>query len=550
MTFSIRSASRRLAAPLALASIALVLVSCVDLEEHPITGITDKYYSTPEGFTAVVNAAYEPLRSFYGQEMGLTLTVFGTDEFRVGADGSHKAIGFYNSGLNGDESYFRDTWRAFYRGINTANTAIADSTVAMDPVLRTRRIAEARFLRALYYFDLVRMWGPVPLSLSPTEGAVTEQNRDSVSAVYAAIVSDLQFAEANLPATQSEYGRATKYAAMHLLAQVYLTRAGAGDFAAAATEAKAVINSGAFKLMPKYSDIWAWGNERNAEVVWSVQFTDDPLTTGPGNSSHLYFLMAYELWPGMIRDLANGRAFKRFRPTDYLLNLWDRTKDSRYEDSFTLVYYANNPASIPKNPDGSLKFQLGDTAIYMPGTNWTAAQIAAARYTVIIPSKYTDAAFPSFNKKFIDPFRLSVNDVRGSRDWQLFRLAETYLLAAEALIRGGNPADLAEAATYVNAVRERAAKAGVAKTSMDVTAAQMTLDFLLDERSRELAGEGMRWFDLTRTGKLVDRVKLYNNYAQGGFNPATSIQPYHVLRPIPTEQITLSSNKFPQNLGY
>ena len=527
-------------APLALA-ICLTSAACADLKEVPISGITDKYYSTPEGFDAAVSASYEELRNWYGNERGLTLTVFGTDEFTKGADGSHKAINDYTSVLNGDETFFRDTWRGFYRAINTANTAIADSTVPIGAALRTSRIAEARFLRALYYFHLVRMFGAVPLQLTPTVGAVTQANRDDVSKVYDAIVADLLFAEANLPATQKDYGRATKPAAQHLLALVYLTRAAPGDMAKAATEAQAVISSAQFSLLPKYSDLWNFQNEKNAEVIWSTQFTQDPLTTGPGNSSHLYFLMAYELLPGMVRDMANGRAFKRFRSTNWLLNLWDRTRDTRYDDSYTTVYYANNPTSIPKDASGNPKFAVGDTAIWMPGVEMTAAQIATHPYTIITPSKYTDAAFPSFNKKFIDPFRLTVNDVRGSRDWYVMRLAETYLLAAEALVRDGRPT---EALPYVNAVRERAAKPGVAKALMDVTAADLSLDFILDERSRELAGEQMRWFDLVRTGKLVERVLKYNSAA------AKSIQAFHALRPIPTEQITLTANAFPQNPGY
>src|SRR2546422_10447973 len=129
MTYSMRSTLQKLAGTLAVAAVGLTAGACVDLTEVPISGISSSYYSTPEGFNAAVNASYETLRTFYGQERGLTLTVFGTDEFRVGADGSHKSIGFYNSGLNGDESYFGDSWRDFYRGINTANTAIADSTV-------------------------------------------------------------------------------------------------------------------------------------------------------------------------------------------------------------------------------------------------------------------------------------------------------------------------------------------------------------------------------------------------------------------------------------
>ena len=97
---------------------------------------------------------------------------------------------------------------------------------------------------------------------------------------------------------------------------------------------------------------------------------------------------------------------------------------------------------------------------------------------------------------------------------------------------------------FINAVRERAAKPGVNKADMDITASQATLDFLLDERSRELGGEQMRWFDLTRTGKLLERVNKYNPQA------AAAIKATSVLRPVPNEQINLTSNKFPQNPGY
>lgn len=541
MTYCTRSTLYRIVAPLAVVAIGIVAASCVDLTEVPVSGITGAYYQTPAGFDAIVNASYEELRNWYGNERGLTLTVFGTDEFTTGADGSHKSIGNYDAGLNADESYFRDTWRGFFQAINTANTAIADTNAQVSAAVKTERIAEARFLRALYYFNLVRIYGPVPLNLTPTATTSTEAHRDSVSAIYDAIVADLQYAETNLPPTQKDWGRATQPAAEHLLALVYLTRAKAGDMALAATEAQKVINSGLFKLTSKYSDLWAWGNEKNSEVVFSVQFTDDPLTTGPGNSSHLYYLMAYELWPGMVRDLANGRAFKRWRSTDWFLNLWDRTKDSRYDDSYTTVYYANKAGtcSATKKP-----IAVGDTAIWMPGFEMSAAEKATHNIcTILNPSQYTDAAFPSFNKKFIDPFRLSVNDVRGSRDWQLFRLAETYLIAAEALMRDGKPD---QALPYVNAVRERAAKAGVAKSLMDVTVADLSEDFILDERARELGGEQMRWFDLVRTGTLIDRVKKYNPKA------AANIDAHFALRPIPTEELTLLSNRseFPQNPGY
>jgi len=160
-------------------------------------------------------------------------------------------------------------------------------------------------------------------------------------------------------------------------------------------------------------------------------------------------------------------------------------------------------------------------------------------YRVYTPKTYSDRIFPSLNK-FADPFRLSVNETRGSRDFLLFRLAETYLIAAEALMRDGRPA---EGLPYINAVRRRAAIPGH-ETEMELAVGQLTLDEVLNERARELAGESMRWFDLVRTHKLVERVKLYN--PDGGPN----IQPYHALRPIPQTQIDRTTTPFPQNPGY
>jgi starch-binding outer membrane protein, SusD/RagB family len=353
-----------------------------------------------------------------------------------------------------------------------------------------------------------------------------------VAKVYDAIIADLQAAEAALPATQAQYGRATKAAAQHLLSKVYLTRAAPGDMALAAAKAKAVIADPQYGLLSRWADLWDIKNEKNKEVVFAVQYTVDPLLADGGNSGHLYFTMAYELFPGMVRDIPNGRAFKRFRPTTWLLGLWDRTKDSRYEDGFQRVWLTNKPTT---------KLAAGDTAIYMPGVNVTTADSASHKYTTLSPKDYTDAAYPTLSK-FLDGTRLALNDTAGGKDFYVARLAETYLIAGEALFRDGKPA---EALPYVNAVRERAARKGVVPTTMDVTVADLSIDFFLDERSRELAGEQMRWFDLVRTGKLVERVKLYN--AAG----AVAIRDCHVLRPIPTTQIERTTGgSFPQNSCY
>ena len=527
----------------AVAGLGGLTTACVDLNEEIVTGVTDGYYNTVAGFESLINASYEPLRYFYGQERGFTLTVFGTDEYMKGADGSHKFYNDYTPEINGNAAFVREVWDRFYLAINTTNAAVdraanVPTTSALSATLKEQRVAEARFLRAFYYFHLVQMYGDVPLSLTETTEPTTEVERTPKAQVYDAIIADLTFAESKLPPTQSQYGRATKHAAQHLLAKVYLTRAAPGDMAKSADMAKAVINSGQFSLLPRFRDIFDLKNDRHREVVWSIQYTADPLTTGDGNKGHLYFLMEYDVLPGMLRDITNGRPFKRFRPTNWLLGLWDREKDIRYEDSFLNVWYANNAASIPKDASGRPKFTVGDTAIFLPGVEVSAATRANTRYRIYTPSEYNFRIFPPL-KKFIDPERLTVNDERGRRDFLYARLAEDYLIAAEALLRDGKAS---EAVQYVNAVRRRAAKPGF-ESAMDVTASQLTLDFILDERSRELAGESMRWFDLVRTGKLVERTKKYNPEAQ-------AVQDFHALRPIPTTQIERTTNKFAQNPGY
>jgi len=539
---------------IALLSAALLsLAACVDLNEDLISGLANQPYSTPDVFQALVNATYEPLRSFYAQERGFTLTEFGTDIYTEGADGSYKYVNEYTAQLNPDVDFIRDTWADFYRAINTANTAIAQApAVQMDSSLKAQRVAEARFLRALYYFDLVQMYGPVTLKLEPTTTASTQFTRAPVDSVYDAIINDLKYAEATLPYLAKDYGRATKGAAQHLLAKVYLTRLRdtdsaadeaakqqAGDFANAADYAQRVINSGQYSLLPRFADVFAFSNEKNAEVIWSVQFTNDPLTTGNGNQGHLFFLMEYDVLPGMQRDIANGRPFKRFRPTTFFLGLFDRTKDSRYQSQFTRAWYSNNAATIPKNSLGAPKFHLGDTAVYVSDTVLTDSAVAARPYRVYTPRTYSNRIFPSLNK-FADPFRLSVNDVRGSRDFFVARLAETYLIAAEALLRDGRATD---ALPYINAVRRRAAIPGH-EAEMQLTGAQLTLGEILNERARELAGEMQRWFDLVRTHTLVPRVKAYN--PDGGPN----IQPYHALRPIPRTQMDGTTCCYTQNPGY
>jgi len=530
------------------------------LEEEVVSGITASYYNTAAGIEDGVKASYEPLRTWYGTQRGFTLTVFGTDEFTKGADGDFKPVNDYIPAMNTApaNNFFRDTWNDFYRAINTTNTVV-DRALNVQDMAEDRkniRVAEAKFLRAHYYFLLVQMFGPIHLTLNETKEVQTTANKTPVLEVYEAIIRDLEEAEAALPATKpagSEYGRAYKGAALHMLAKVHLTRAGepgnpdpTGDYQKAADYAKKVLPAplgiGTFglSLVPTFAAVFDQDNQENPEVVWSVQYTNDPLNNGGGNQGHLFFLMEYDAGhKGTRRDIVNGRPWKRFKPTQYTLKLFDLSKDSRYNASFKQVFLANNPATLAPG------MKIGDTAIYLPTFEMPASVVATKNYRVINPSEVADPGnvryFPSLTK-FLDPRRISIQDERGSRDFMVARLAETYLILAEASFRLGN---VGEAVNAINVVRRRAALPGQ-EAGMEITADQVSLDFILDERARELLGEMHRWFDLKRTGTLIDRVKKYNP------DGAPNIQDYHRLRPIPSDQLDRVTNKdeFKQNEGY
>src|SRR5437016_3584549 len=219
--------------------LAVVLVTslpgCVDLNEDVVTGLTPGAYGSQAVFQALVNATYEPLRSFWAQERGFTLTEFGTDIFYKGADGSYKFVNDYTTQLNPTLDYITNTWNDFYRAINTANTALDQAAIVqMDSSVRAKRVGELRFLRALYYFYLVQMFGPLHITVHQITDPTTEAHRSPVDSVYdGVIIPDLQYAEADLPSVQQDYARATNGAVQHLLAIVYLTRQGVPDHSVA-----------------------------------------------------------------------------------------------------------------------------------------------------------------------------------------------------------------------------------------------------------------------------------------------------------------------------
>ena len=546
---------------LVLLMIVFVNQSCTDyLEEDLISGVSaSSYYTTPQGLEDAVKATYAASKTFFGPERGFTMVSFGTDIYRVGADGSHKGIGFYDGRLSPSESYFRDTWRDFYRGINQANAVInrSASIEGISDATKNARIAEVRFLRAFYYFVLVRTYGDVHLSLEETEGVEIEANRTSQSEVYSqAIIPDFEFAIANLPDEQSDFGRATKPAAEFLLAKAHLTRAYSnfaegGDASRAESLMSNVINNYGFALLDDFSDLWTLGNEQNSEIIFSIQNNKSQVDEGldnQGNRGHLYFLMEYDKFPGMTRDVTNGRPWKRFRPTNFFLDLWDRSIDARYDKTYKHAWLSNKPGTYSNvqtfgSNTKEITYAAGDTAIFIPGPGkdalWTDERQAAAPYWVITRDEYTAKLFPTMNK-WIDDSRPNRQHTQGQRDFITARLADAYLIRAESRLMQGNTAG---AADDMNVIRRRGAWPGM-EAANEITAADVDLDLLLNDRAKELVGEGHRWWDLVRTGKLVERVRLYND------DGAPNIQDYHTVRPIPQDQIDRTLGGYTQNSGY
>ncbi|HPM29710.1 MAG TPA: RagB/SusD family nutrient uptake outer membrane protein, partial [Chryseolinea sp.] len=370
-----------------------VMFSCSDFLDEETVGIaTPVLYETEAGVEQLANGAYNTLRYQFNGEQSFTLWNYGVDEYIQAADGQNKFVDAYTNQLNSSFTMFHDMWSAYYQGVNSCNTAIelipaviGEGGALSSDQGKANRLAEMRFLRGYYYFMLVQQFGSIPITLEATKSVRLEFPKSPVADVYKVILKDMIAAEAVLPESQTQRGRITKGAARHFLSKVYLTRGSAvtdvrgqktTDMDSAAYYADLVITSGKYTLMNDFADLWKVANEANTEVILSAQFNNNALLlANSGNRVHLYFQMTYDTKPGMLRDIANGRPFRRLRPTQYTINVSDRRNDSRFYKNFRTAYFCNNAATIPKwsqadadagyidaSQVGKGKFVLGDTA--------------------------------------------------------------------------------------------------------------------------------------------------------------------------------------------
>jgi len=480
----------------------------------------------------------------------MTMTVPGTDEFKSGGGGNND-FNIYSSSFDASSGWVSGIWNACYTYINDCNGIIDNgpTVTGLDDATVKQKVAEAKFLRANYYFLLVRFWGPVTLNTHFITAPSTSATRAPIGDVYSFIIQDLKDAIAGLPPSPVQNGvlpgKATAAAASHLLSKVYLTRAYSSarqsdDLQNAYATAKGLIDNSAslgLGLLPDFASVYAEGNEASKEVLWSVQHTSNLTYNNNNNELNFHYVMGYENFPGLVRSMAYGRPFARVELTRWMGDTCfaDKTNDTRYYKTFQSVWLSNSADKIPK-VNGVPKYALGDTAIYMPGVDVSDAKIASTRYLLVPPRSYTLQLYPTM-LKYQDTKRASINDP-SVRPVIAYRLAETYLLAAEAAFELG---DNVNAAKYINAVRERAAYPTGNATAMDINASDLSLDFILDERTRELCGENVRWWDLVRTSKLLERVRMHNKEA------APNIIDKHILRPIPQAQIDATTTGDPYN---
>lgn len=534
-------------------SFSLVFASCSLDEYNPGGATVESLFNTPEGIEAAANGTYTYNQKLYGKEQGYALLEMGTDIWTGGANsGNSGTNGVYPQpplmnyqGLISDNVWVKSNlWQPCYAGINLVNTALknigtAGVEASKAPILE----AELRFMRAWYYWHLVESFGDIPFTLEPTESIITIAKRTPADQVYEQIFSDLQYAVDNAPLTNTDYGKITKPIAEAFSARVYLTR---GRYEEALTYAQHVMNDYGYGLMPNYADLWKMENEKNQEIIWGLNYSTNLEFNDGSNVGHSMYLMEYDTQPGMLRDVSNGYPNVRYMPTKFLLNLFDEQKDARYNSSFKTTWFCNE-TDAAKRPAG---MALGDTAIFCSKYVISGVARAGKVYKIYdINDVYRPDGTPvdRFHyislKKFDDPTRASAAETESARDVSLIRLPEMYFIAAEAEMQLGNTG---AAVGYINTIRERAAINKTNPQEMDVVPSSITLDFILDERAREFAGEQLRWFDLKRTNKLVERVQLHNPDAK------SFIKDFHMIRPIPQSELDAVTNKdeFKQNPGY
>ena len=558
----------------------IALYSCSDfLEADNKSNVTsDEYFNTQSGFESLANFAYAQLKSLYNGSPAMYSS--GTDLYHKGRNDMPDAGLQSYSSLTPEDVAVTNFYTNCYQGIQAANCVLYYAkTVDANETLVSVRSAEARFIRALYYFEMVQQFGGVALIKEYVNSIVTDVPRNSTDEVFNYIFEELEALVAEgspLPDTDLS-GRVSKQAVYHYLAKAYLTAGWDLDnssyFAQAASYGEKAIALGN-GLDETFESLWAPEKDNtHKEVIFAIQY-DRASSVGAGiaenqNGNQLQTSFG-SYYGGADQGFKNSSS--NFIPSEHLMSLF-KEGDSRFEATFMSKLYCTDEAN-PRNSGDYYAPYNGNTAndyvafYYAPGYKSSPADIAAWRAedpthrtnTIVIPltsntfradgtttcSYYQAATLDVFGitcvRKFDDP-ESSFGNATCYRDIVLARLAETYLIAAEAYQKAGQQS---KADDMVNIVRERAFR----NSGVSYTISNVSIDDILEERALELTAERLRWNDLRRTKKLVSYNVLYNPELNGENDFIGNDGKQKLYRPIPQSAIDLNTAEITQNPGY
>jgi hypothetical protein len=465
----------------------------VNVDSNDVT--SEDFFNSEEDYQNALIGAYDLLQSTWINAM---LGEIASDNTLAGGESATDVIGIQeiddmiHTPVNND---LRGIWGLMFAGINRTNF-ILEFQDKIDFSGKNQIIAQARFLRAYYYFELVKWFGDVPLAIDKQIlfGEESSYERSPASEVYSLIEQDLMFASDNLPSVQTEAGRVTKGAAQALLGKAYLYQ---DKFSEAAQVLEALIQSGTYSLVTDYNTIFEEDGENNVESVFEIQYTD---VEGAGFG-------CLQCSEGNVAVGFSG--IRNYEGPDFTSGFSFNVPVQEAYDAFD-------------NDD-----QRRDIAIL--DINAWAASTGATFGTGNEHTGY-------FNRKYIPRTRSSNAlpdlNLTNPNNYRAIRYADVLLMAAEANNRGG--LNESKAQEYLNQVRRRA----FGDELHDVTASGSSLtNAIYLERRLELVGEGHRFFDLVRTGKAAQEI---NGFQEGK----------HELFPIPAIEIQLAGNVWAQNPGY
>lgn len=494
----------------------LLVMSCgKDLVQNPPSSITTaNFYNNTEDFTQAVTGVYDKLRNYPDELMWMG--EMRSDNIVATSDGNRdwQAINNFSSSMS-TVAFIQGAWDSCFNGIYNANSVL-DNLVTYGsnistPGLAARYAAECHFLRAFYYFQLVRLYGEVPVVEHVLSAAAVEKiPRSKVSDVYTLIISDLQAAIAGLPAsyTGGDIGRATSGAARGLLGLVYLTRSGpvyagvdgptmgTNEWDSALVQFNDIINSGQYSFVSGYPSIFSYTNEDNREVIFDVQY----MTTN------------------------NGAIY----PSDLT--------PSGYWGGLGLAAYENGYGSCSFDISHNLRASYANSA----------AGAVDVRDTFNIQWSYPTTTTSPIQTDTSDPFIKKYIDVvlRGAsyNDWPInfivMRYTDVLMMEAECILHGA-PGAQSTVDSIVNLVRTRA---GIAPIS------GVDLPTLMEERRREFLGEGLRWNDLVREGMAVTTMNAW--IASDTITKDGQVVPNFVIYPVPAQELLTVPGLYTQNPGY